>query len=133
MSDPTDPVLGTLVQRGNLPWSAGMDAIEAWLVPVQEVPPKAELRFYAIRGKHRERLTSDEAAAIFRDHVSKRPVTELNEAEMMIEISVLRAEVDLMRPIYAAVKVWREHRRPMAGTADAALADAFDATNKRIQ
>ena len=116
--------LGTLIQRAVLPTSAGMDAIEARLVLVQEVPPKQEVRFYAIRGEHCEQLTSDAAVSILRAHVPQKPVDDLSAADMMVEISVLRAEMDRLRPVYEAAKTWRTHTRSWLASARSWLADA---------
>jgi hypothetical protein len=130
-----DADLGMLIQRCELPKVAGMDAMEARLVVVQEVPPKGELRFYALRGEYRELLTHDAALSILRAHVPQKPVDELSTAELMIEVSALRAEVDRVRPVYEAAKAWRARilQRPIAaaegvvvGIADA-LVDAVDA------
>lgn len=121
--------LGVLIQRSALPASTGMDAMEARLVVVQEVPPKAEVRFYAVRGDCYEQLANDAALSVLRDHVPRKSVTALSEAELLVEVTVLRSEVAHMRPIYLAAKTWREHRRSWPGdtTADAALVAAIDA------
>lgn len=121
--------LGRLIQRRELPASTGMDAMEARLVIVQEVPPKAEVRFYAVRGDLYEQLPSDDALSVLRNHVPPKPVTALSEDELLIEITVLRAEIAEIRPIYLAARTWREHRRSWPGdtTADAALVTAVDA------
>lgn len=102
-----DAALGKLIQRCDLPTPAGMDAMEARVVTTQEVPPKSELRFYAVRGDSYEQLTSDGALAVLRDHVPRKPVTELSNAELLIEVSALRTEVDRTWPIYRAAKEWR--------------------------
>ena len=99
--------LGELVQHCVLPKESGMDAMEAYLVVVQEVPTKAELRFYAVRGSERERLTNMAVRELLRAHVPPKPVAALSEVERLVEISVLRAEVDRLRPVYAAGRVWR--------------------------
>lgn len=124
-----DAGLGMLIQRSVLPASTGMDAMEARLIVVQEVPPKAEVRFYAVRGDYHEQLTSAAALAVLREHVPQKPVSELSDAELIIEVSTLRVEADRMRPVYAAAKAWRERRRLWSAdvTADAALAGAVDA------
>lgn len=124
-----DPGLGRLIQRRELPASTGMDAMEARLVIVQEVPPKAEVRFYAVRGDLYEQLPSDDALSVLRNHVPPKPVTALSEDELLIEITVLRAEIAEIRPIYLAARTWREHRRSWPGdtTADGALVAAVDA------
>ena len=108
MTTPED--LGTVVQRCELPATAGMDALEARLVGVQEVPPKAELRFYAVRGDVRQRLSQQEATTLLRDHVPQKPITELSDVELIVEVSALRTETARMRPVYEAAKKWRaEH------------------------
>lgn len=102
-----DTTLGVLIQRSLLPASAGMDAIEARLIVLQEVPPKGEVRFYAVRGDLHEQLTNDAALSVLRSHVPSKPVTKLSCDDLMIEVTVLRAEIDHMRPIYLAAKEWR--------------------------
>lgn len=124
--------LGMLVQRCELPEAAGMDAMEARVVVVQEVPPKAELRFYAVRGEDRQRLSQQEATRMLRDHVPQKPVTELSNVELLVEVLVLRAEMARMQPIYEAAKKWRlEHNEnhnccdavsTLYGAVDAAVA-----------
>lgn len=125
-----DVALGTLIQRCALPASTGMDAMESRLVVVQEVPPKAEVHFYAVRGDLYERLPNDTALSVLRSHTPPKPVSTLSEVELLVEVSVLRAENAHMRPIYLAAKTWRDHRKAWPGdtTADAALVAAVDAT-----
>ena len=100
---------GTLVQRCDLPPGAGMDALEARMVFVQEVPPVPELRFFTIRGGVREALSNRAAQEVLRAHVPRRPVDELSEIELWVEVSALRSETDRMRRVYAAVLDWRRH------------------------
>lgn len=123
---------GTLVQRCSMPTSAGMDAIEARMVLVQEVPPVPELRFFAIRGGVRESLSSRAAQEVLRVHVPRRPVGELSELELWVEVSALRSETDRMRRVYAAVLDWRRHvtlfpveprTKAMLDAIDAAIAE----------
>lgn len=102
-----DDKLGTLVQRCDLPKSANMDAIEARVVPVQEVPPKSDLRFFAVRGDVRTQLTSTAAQATLRAYVPPKPLGALSEAELLVEILFLRLENDRMRPVYENAKAWR--------------------------
>ena len=123
---------GTLVQRGDMPASAGMDAIEARMVFVQEVPPVPELRFFAIRGGVREPLSNRAAQEVFRVHFPRRPVGDLSEVELWVEVSTLRSETDRMRRFYAAVLDWRRHvtlfpaeprTKAMLDVIDAAIAE----------
>jgi len=111
--------------------SAGMDAIEARLVLVQEVPPKQEVRFYAICGEHCEQLTSDAAVSILRAHVPQKPVDDLSAADMMVEISVLRAEMDRLRQVYEAAKTWRTHTR--SWLADVTVNEALPSMDHRAE
>jgi len=106
-----DAGLGSLVQRCPLPEATGMDAMEARLVVVQEVPPQVELRFFAVRGEDREPLSTKAARAALRDHVPYRPPNEMSAIELWAEISVLRTDVDRMRPVYETAKTWRERVR----------------------
>jgi len=103
-----DNKLGTLIQRCELPKSANMDAIEARVVPVQEVPPKSDLRFFAVRGEERVPLTSAAAHATLRAHAPQKPLGALSEAELLVEVLFLRLESDRMRPVYEAAKAWRQ-------------------------
>ena len=121
MSD--DENVGSVIQRAPLPAASGMDAIEARLVIVQEVPSKAEVRFFAIRGESRERLTTPEATAVLREHVPQKHISELSEVELLVEVDVLRKETARMRPVYEAAKAWGAHRDAWPGdvTADAPL------------
>ena len=123
---------GRLVQRCDLPPSAGMDAVEARMIFVQEVPPVPELRFFAIRGGVREALSSRAAQEVLRVHVPRRPVAELSEVELWVEVSALRSETDRMRRVYAAVLDWRRHvtlfpveprTKAMLDVIDAAIAE----------
>jgi len=125
--------LGTLILRREMPEASGMDAMEARLVVVQEVPPKREVQFFAIRGEERERMTSASTRKILLDHVPQRPITELSEAELLVEVSALRLEADRMRPVYAAAKAWRAGRErdvdaagQPRGATGRALIDAVD-------
>jgi len=106
--------LGTVLQYAALPTASGMDAIEARLVPVQEVPPRAEVHFYALRGGARERLTTAEATAVLHELVPQKAISTLSHVELLVEVSVLRTEVARLRPIYAAAKAWRAGRAPRA-------------------
>jgi hypothetical protein len=137
MTDRED--LGTLVQRCALPSGAGMDALEARIVGVQEVPPKAELRFYAVYGDDRQRLSTHEATILLRAHVPQKPVTDLSDVELLVEVSALRTEAARMRPVYEAAKKWRyeaakkwraEHNcdavADLYGAVDAAVASECD-------
>lgn len=108
MSDNAD--LGEIIQSAPLPAAAGMDAIEARLVVLQEVPAKAELRFYAVRGEDREHLSTPSALAILREHVPQRAIADLSEVELLVEVTVLRTEVARMRLVYEAAKKWRADR-----------------------
>jgi len=124
---------GTLVLRRAMPEASGMDAMEARLVVVQEVPPKAEVQFFAIRGEERERMTGARTRKILLDHVPPRPIAELSEAELLVEVSGLRLEVDRMRPVYAAARAWRGGRErdvdaagQPRGETGRALIDAVD-------
>jgi len=128
----TEEIPGTLVQRCVLPPSTGMEAMEARLLLVQEVPPRAELRFYAIRGATWEELSTRVAHEVLREHAPRRPVTELSEIELWAEISVLRSETDRMRRVYAAVLDWRRQvtlvpaeprTKAMLDVVDAAIAE----------
>jgi hypothetical protein len=120
--------LGTLVQRCALPATTGMDAMESRLIVVQEVPLKMKLQFFAVRGEDREPLTAQMARATLSSHVPRKSVGELTEVELLVEVSVLRDDVDRMTPVYEAAKAWREHRRawPADVTADATLVEAVD-------
>jgi hypothetical protein len=106
MKDAAD--LGQLVTRCDLPAITGMDALEARLITVQEVPPKGELRFFAVRGEVREPLSNSMALDVLRDHAPRTPLGAMTEIELVVEISVLRDDVDHMRPIYEAAKRWRK-------------------------
>jgi hypothetical protein len=124
--------LGPLVQRCSVPKATGMDALEARVVVVQEVPPKAELHFFAIRGEDRERLESGAAQAILRDLIPRKPITTLTEFELLVEVSSLRADNDRMRPVYEAAKAYRRSQAlglPDAGVTAARrkLTEAIDA------
>ena len=132
MTKDADDGPGTLVQRCDLPPSAGMDALEARMVFVQEVPPVPELRFFAIRGGVREALSNRAAQEVLRAHVPRRPVDELSEIELWVEVSALRSETDRMRRVYAAVLDWRRHvtlfpveprTKAMLDVIDAAIAE----------
>ncbi len=108
--------LGMILQRCTLPPAAKIDALEARMVPVQEVPPRDELRFYAVRGADRERLTSHAARKLLRDHgPPPKPVGEMTEVELIVEVASLRADVERMEPVYEAAKAWRADRAQIAG------------------
>ncbi len=121
-----------LVERCALPEAAGMDALEACLVVVQEVPHKMELQFFAARGNERARLSTRAALALLREHVPQKPLDRLSAAELLVEVAVLRAEVDRMRPVYAMAKTWRDGwsrdslERRAIDAMDARLRDAVD-------
>lgn len=130
----SDEGLGTLILRREMPEASGMNAMEARLVVVQEVPSKAEVQFFAIQGDHRERMTSAIARKVLLDHVPQRPITELSEVELLVEVSGLRLEADRMRPVYEAAKAWRKGRAREVdaagqprGKTGRALIDAVDA------
>jgi hypothetical protein len=123
--------LGVLVQRCAMPAAAGMEAIEARIVAVQEVPPKQELQFFAVRGDARELLTKKDALTAIREHVPRRSIAELTEAELLMEVLVLRAENDRMKPVYEAARIWRR-ARGLGEVWDARqrLIDAVDASTR---
>ena len=132
MTKDTDDGPGTLVQRCAMPPSAGMDALEARMILVQEVPPVPELRFFAIRGGAREALSSRAAQEVLRVHVPRRPVQDLSEVELWVEVSALRSETDRMRTVYTAVLDWRRQvtlfpaeprTKAMLAVIDAAIAE----------
>jgi hypothetical protein len=111
--------LGALVSRCVLPTAAGMDALEARLITVQEVPSRAELRFFAVRGGVRDLLSSNVSLATLRDHVPRKSLGEMDQIELVVELSILRVEADRMRPVYEAAK---EYRRSQArGQPDAVV------------
>lgn len=99
-----DDLSGTLVQRCALPKASGMDALEARLVTTQDVPPKADLRWYAIRADQHEQLTSRAALDLLQKHFPPRPITEMDRVEMIVEIDFRRAECERMRLVYDAAK-----------------------------
>jgi hypothetical protein len=111
MTEDEANLLGPVIQRAPMPHAAGMDALEARLVTVQEVPPKVELQFFAVRGQDRTRMPSPAAHAMVRELIPQRPIGELSDVELLVEVSVLRAEAMRMRPVYAAAKAWRADRR----------------------
>jgi len=99
--------LGTVIQRAPMPAAAGMDALEARLVVVQEIPSrKGEVQFYAIRGETSERMSTAAARAVIREHIPQKAISELSEVELIVEVDVLRAEVNRMRPVYEAARAW---------------------------
>lgn len=123
---------GRLIQRCHMPSSTGMDAMEARMLLVQEVPPRMELYFFAVRGETYEQLSNRAARAILREHVPSKPVTELSETELWVEVSALRTETDRMRSVYEAVLDWRRHvdlvpadprTKAMLAVVDAAIAE----------
>lgn len=120
--------LGRLLQRRELP-DAGIDAMEARIVVVQEVPLKAEVRFYAVRGDDRQRLPQHEVMKMLCTHFTQKPVTELSAVELHFEVLALRAVSARMWPIYEAAKKWRvEHNEDHNGCAATAnLYAAVDA------
>lgn len=129
-----DDLSGTLVQRCALPEASGMDALEARLVTTQDVPPKADLRWYAIRADQYEQLTSRAALDLLQKHFPPRPVTEMDRVEMIAEIDFMRAEVRRMQPVCAAAKAWRAGRQrdvdahgEARSATGVALIDAVDA------
>jgi len=115
-----DTAIDVLVERIELPKSPSMDAIEAHLVTVSS---KTELRFYAVRGEKR---------SLLRSAVSPRkPLGEMTETDLLVEILTLRADADRMRPVYETAKAWHsargleqtwEARRKLNDAIDAALA-----------
>jgi hypothetical protein len=111
-----------------------MDALEARLVTTQDVPPKADLRWYAIRADQYEQLTSRAALDLLQKHFPPRPVTEMDRVEMIAEIDFMRAEVRRMQPVCAAAKAWRAGRQrdvdahgEARSATGVALIDAVDA------
>jgi hypothetical protein len=119
------PDLGLLLQHVPLPSSTGMDALETRIILLQEVPPKRELRFYAVRGEAREMLSSNAAQAVIRDHFPSKSPVEMSDIELWAEISVLRMEANRMRPVYEAAKTWRAAHSGLARL-DRPLVDAVD-------
>jgi len=111
MTEDDASLLGPVIQRAPMPHAAGMDALEARLVIVQEVPQKAEVQFFAVRGESRARLTTTAARAVLREHAPQKPIGELSDVELLVEVDVLRADVALMRPVYEAAKAWRADRK----------------------
>jgi hypothetical protein len=110
-----------------------MDALEARLVTTQDVPPKADLRWYAIRADQYEQLTSRAALELLQKHFP-RPITEMDRVEMIAEIDFMRAEVRRMQSVYAAAKAWRAGRQrdvdahgEARSATGVALIDAVDA------
>lgn len=118
--------LGMLVQHCPLPASTGMDALEARVILLQEVPPKRELRFFAVRGEVRDLLTASATRALLRDHAPRKYPAEMSEIELWAEISALRTEVDQMRPVYVAAKAWRRTHSGLEQS-DRALVTVVDA------
>ena len=108
MTEDEANLLGPLIQRAPMPHAAGMDALEARLVTVQEVPQKVELQFFAVRGQDRTRMPSPAAHAMVRELIPQRPIGELSDVEMLVEVSVLRAEVARLRPVYKAARALRD-------------------------
>ena len=102
--------LGTLVQRCELSKSANMDALEARIVQVQDLPPKSDLRFFAVRGEEREQLTSVAACALLREHAPQKSFVSMSEAELLVEVLLLRLENARMQPVYEGAKTWRQAR-----------------------
>jgi hypothetical protein len=98
--------LGRLIQRVSMPAASGMDGLEARLVDVQDVPRTGEVRFYAVRGEVRERLSTAAALAMLRAHIPQRPIHTLSNIELIVEVEVLRTEVARMRAVYEAAKAW---------------------------
>ena len=126
MTAPED--LGTLIQRCALPESSGMDAMESRVVVVQEVPPKAELYFYAVRGEDRQRLSQQETTRLLRNHVPQKPVTELSNVELLVEVSALRFEAARLRPVYEAARKWRIEHNESHNCCDA-VSNLFNAVD----
>lgn len=118
----------TILNRCKMPEATGIDAIESRLVFVQEVPPKMELHFYAVRGTDRERMTPAAVSALFREHFVKPLPNAMTQVELWVEIEALRAEVARMEPVYEAAKKWRTSRgsRDRRAMADAMLEVAVD-------
>ena len=111
MTEDDANLLGPVIQRAPMPHAAGMDALEARLVIVQEVPQKAEVQFFAVRGQDHERMPTAAALAMVRELIPQRPIGELSEVELLVEVSLLRSETARMRPVYAAAKAWRADRK----------------------
>jgi hypothetical protein len=128
MTDRED--LGTLVQRCALPNGAGMDALEARVV-VQEVPPKSELRFYAVRGEDCWQLSQQEATSLLRTHVPQKSIADLSGVELLVEVSALRVETAGMRPVYEAAKKWRVEHNENHNCCDA-VADLYAAIDAAV-
>lgn len=100
--------LGMLIQSCQLPiMEAGVDAVEARLVVVQEIPQKSELRFFTVRDDKRALVSSDAALALLRAHYPRKPLLDLTQIELLAEVSVLRSEVERLQPVYETAKAWR--------------------------
>lgn len=106
-----DDKLGILLLRRELPSSRSdeISAIEARLLPTQDVPPRSELHFFGVRGDAHEHLSVQTAAEVMRAQFSARSVAELSQFELLVEAAALSTENVRMRPVYAAALDWRRH------------------------
>lgn len=120
--------LGQLLSRCALPPAAGMDAVEARFVVVQDIPRRTELQFYGVRGEDRDRLSKYAVAVILRDHLPPTPPSSMRPVELLIEVMALRDELARLRPVYeAAVATVRgcdfEAKFRLSAAVDAARAE----------